>query len=173
MRKFIVSILVAFLPPSFASADISIAEYYIVNAQIVGTGRLSVLFWDVYDAALYAPDGKWSSKTPYALSLSYLRDLSSNEIAERSVQEMRDQGLDDETTLGEWLQKMRALFPDVEKNTILTGVRDENGHTIFYHDDKHIGSITDIAFADRFFGIWLKETTSEPRLRKKLLGIIE
>ena len=38
-------------------------------------GRLTYLLWDVYDAMLYAPKGKWSHDKPFALKLSYLRSL--------------------------------------------------------------------------------------------------
>ena len=44
----------------------NIIQRYVPNAQSVGQGRLSVFVWDIYDATLYAPNGKWKQKAPYA-----------------------------------------------------------------------------------------------------------
>ena len=44
---------------------------FVPNAQKVGEGRLTYLFWDVYDATLYAPAGAWDNDKPFALQLSY------------------------------------------------------------------------------------------------------
>lgn len=175
MRKFILttSVLGAIIFPSLAIADANIAERYVPNPQEVGTGRLTVLFWDVYDASLYAPNGEWDGDKPYALSLSYLRDLNGSDIAERSVEEMRNQGFKSEVKLAIWYQKMKALFPDVDANTNLTGIRDNKGNTIFYRNGERIGAINDPEFSDWFFGIWLNERTSEPKLRKRLLGMVK
>ena len=154
-----------------AWADMELATRHIPQAQAIGTARLSFLFWDVYDATLYAADGQWRADAPYALSLSYLRQLDGDKIAERSAQEIRGQGFSDEDKLDVWRQQMRELFPDVDENTTLTGVRDENGHALFYRNGVAIGGIKDAEFSDWFFGIWLSENTSEPQMRMELLGI--
>lgn len=174
MRKFILttSMLGALMLPSMSIAETTITQTYIPNAQEVGSGRLTVFFWDVYDASLFAPDGEWSENKPYALSLSYLRDLKGSDIAERSVEEMREQGFSDEVTLATWHQKMKSLFPDVDDNTTLTGIRDQKGNTVFYHNGERLGAINDPEFSKWFFGIWLNENTSEPALRRKLLGMV-
>ena len=65
---------------------------------------------------------------------------------------------------------MRALFPDVHKGDTLTGVYTRKGTTIFYKNGKKLETINDPEFGRAFFGIWLSENTSEPDLRKQLLG---
>jgi hypothetical protein len=142
------------------------------DAQKVGAGRLSFLFWDVYDATLYAPEKRFNAVQPYALKLSYLLELKGTDIAERSVEEMRKQGFKDEAKLSEWQNEMEKLFPDVKEGSVLTGVRDANGDAVFYLNDAFIGKIKDKAFTERFFAIWLDKNTSEPALRKQLLGLI-
>ena len=62
------------------------------NASVVGEARFTYYFWDVYDAVLYAPNGKWPAER-FALRLTYLRDFDGSEIAERSIKEMKSQGL--------------------------------------------------------------------------------
>jgi len=145
---------------------------YVPAAQKVGEGRLTYLFWDVYDAALYAPKGSWQEGQPFALQLSYLREIEGKKIADRSVEEMRNQGIKDEVKLATWYAQMRKIFPDVDKGVRLTGVYTKKGETVFYEDDKEVGRINDADFSKAFFGIWLNEKTSVPDLRRKLLGAV-
>lgn len=148
------------------------------GAQKVGEGRLTYLFWDVYDATLYAPQSlqlqgeSWPGSPPFALQLSYLRSLKGSKIAERSIAEMRDQGFADETRLASWHTQMRDIFPDVDKGTRLAGVYAQSGTTIFYHNGADIGRIKDPAFSQAFFGIWLDKKTSAPELRRQLLDLL-
>ena len=140
------------------------------SVKRVGEGRLTYMFWDVYDAVLYAPDGQWSQNKPYALHLSYLRDIKGEKIADRSVKEMRAQGFSDEVKLAMWHAQMEEIFPDVREGDALTGLRTREGHTVFFQDGTEIGRIKDPEFSKRFFDIWLHENTSAPELRLKLLG---
>ncbi len=144
---------------------------HIPEAQAVGQGRMSVFLWDVYDAKLYAAGGQWQSDKPFALQLNYLLKLDGEKIADRSVEEIRGQGFNDEIKLATWHAQMRKIFPDVEKGMSLTGVRLQSGAAVFYKNGQRIGLINDPAFSAAFFGIWLSEKTSAPNLRKKLLGI--
>jgi hypothetical protein len=143
---------------------------HVAEAKEVGEGRLSYLLWDVYDAVLYAPQGFWKEGHPFALQLSYLRQISGDKIADRSVEEMRNQGISDVVKLATWHTQMKNIFPDVDEGVSLTGVYTEAGETVFYRDNTEIGRINDPEFSKAFFGIWLDEKTSAPDLRRKLLG---
>lgn len=142
----------------------------IPNAELVGEARMSYLFWDIYDAALFAPNGKWTEDTPYALTLTYLRDLKGKDIAKRSIEEMQKQGFIDQQKLDNWLILMEELFPDVNDQTVLIGIADKQNHSHFFLHDTYLGSVDDPAFTAEFFGIWLHPGTSEPELRRQLLG---
>jgi hypothetical protein len=139
------------------------------EAQVVGNAMFTYLFWDVYDATLYAPQGKWQPDAPFALKLAYQRELDGKKIAQRSVDEMRKQGISDEAMLSEWRDKMVALFPDVEDGDVITGVATTNRASEFYINGELVGKIEDENFTQAFFDIWLSEKTSEPKLRKALL----
>ena len=145
---------------------------YVPAAQKVGKGRLTYLFWDVYDATLYAPQGSWQEGQPFALQLSYLREIEGKKIADRSVEEMRNQGIKDEVKLATWHAQMRKIFPNVDEGVRLTGVYTEKGETVFYKNDREVGRINDPEFSKAFFDIWLNEKTSAPDLRRKLLGVV-
>lgn len=169
MRRSILIMLFAlgFGTPTLA-ADAVIQQ--IPNANKVGEGRLSIVFWDVYDATLYAPNGEWNPEEPHALSIRYFREIEGADIAERSIEEMRKQGFSDERLLADWHKQMLAIFPDVKDGTELTALFTHQKTTDFYHNGKRIGSVNAPLFGKHFFDIWLSEKTSEPSLRKALLG---
>ena len=154
-----------------APKDLTNLTAFVQPENTVGKARLSFLFWDVYDAQLYAPQRTFSPDGTYALSLRYLMDFSGPDIAERSVDEMRGQGYRDKQQLDRWLVEMLTIFPDVKEGDELVGVRSLTGQSYFLHNGNVIGAVTDPLFADAFFGIWLAPNTSEPKLRKQLLGI--
>lgn len=142
---------------------------HIPDAQTLGKGSFHYLFMHIYDAELSAPAGHFDKTRPFALSLTYQRSLAGEDIAEESIRQMRRQGWKDEAQLSRWHEQMRAIFPDVKKGDTLIGLHDK-GMTVFYKDGVNIGEIKDPAFKDAFFDIWLGERSTEPKLRKQLLG---
>ncbi len=140
------------------------------NAAVQGQSRLTVYFFKVYDATLITPRGQYSPDQPFALRLAYLRDLMGKDIAERSIDEMRDLGYQDTTLLAQWLVEMEKAFPDIKEGDVLTGVVDDKQHTSFYFNGQKRYTVSDPQFTAAFFDIWLAEGTSQPAMRKALLG---
>jgi len=68
------------------------------------------------------------------------------------------------------IRKLLQIWPDIKKGESLTLITNEQGRSIFYHNDKKIGEINEPEFATDFLAIWLDKNTSEPELRKQLLG---
>ena len=155
-------------PFSYASAPL---QTHIPDAKIVGSGDFSYLLWDLYDAALYAPNGIWSDTTPFALSLTYHRALDGHKIAKQSMKEISRLGFQDNRQLHRWYEDMKRIFPNVEKDTTLTGIYIPGKATLFYRNDIFIGSIDDAHFGKWFFGIWLDPKSSAPHLRAQLLAL--
>lgn len=141
------------------------------RASEVGRGVLSFAFWDVYRATLYAPDGRFESGKPVALTIEYLLSINGKDIADRSIQEMRKQGFTDEAKLASWNDQLKSIFPDVRNGTVLSAVYQPGEQTVFYDGSTAIGSVAGDDFGRLFFGIWLGERTSEPKLRRALLGL--
>lgn len=162
------SVFCLHLPSSYANETVLAA---VPDASIVGRGVLSYAFWDIYEATLYAPKGHWEPTLPFALSLKYFRTIDGKDIADRSVQEMRSQGFNDEIKLAAWHTQMKAIFPDVNDGTVLTAIHIPGKQTTFYKGTETIGVIKGDDFGKSFFGIWLAEKTSEPTLRRALLGL--
>lgn len=175
MYKQLLKLLVLSLSLSLslgASANsMTVLSNYMSQPQKVGEGRLNFMFWQVYDASLFATEGKWQQKKPFALSLTYLRELQGDKIADKSIEEIRHQGFNNELKMATWHQLLKHIFPNVEEGTVLTGIFTEDKRTVFYLADEKIGEINDPDFGELFFNIWLGNNTSAPKLRKQLLSL--
>jgi hypothetical protein len=171
MLRFFGFLLLFLMMGSLVAVASSFIQQRVPQGKTVGQGILSFAFWDVYQATLYAPQGRWDPKGPFALSLEYYRDLKGADIAQRSIEEMKKQGFNEIATLAEWEKQMQVIFPDVKKGSVLSAVYNPEQGTSFYDGETPIGTIAGRAFAQQFFGIWLAETTSEPDLRQALLGL--
>lgn len=126
----------------------------------------------VYDAQVWsaAPlNAEGWSQQAFALSLSYHRSLKGEEIAKRSLVEMRRQGPIAEADAARWLAEMQAAFPDVNEGDRITGRHEPGQGARFFVNGRLRREVREPGFATRFFGIWLSPQTSEPGLRAALL----
>jgi Chalcone isomerase-like len=140
----------------------------------VPTAPVRLKFWgfDVYDARLWTPQGfRYSQATqfPFALELQYLRRLEGSAIASRSLDEMRRLATLTDAQAQSWLMAMREVFPNVREGDRITGINVPGEGVEFWVNGQRAGEVKDPAFAQLFFGIWLSERTSEPKLRAQLL----
>ncbi|MEY3611019.1 MAG: hypothetical protein RJB14_741 [Pseudomonadota bacterium] len=134
--------------------------------------RLRVWGFEVYDARLWTPVGfRHGAYTqfPFALELQYLRKLEGAAIASRSIDEMRRVGAFSDAQAQSWLAAMRELFPDVRQGERITGIHWPGVGAEFWVNGQRAGVVKDPSFARLFFGIWLDERTSEPKMRAQLL----
>lgn len=169
MRKLITFTLIYF---SFSSAlAANPITQNIDKAQLVGKGNFSFYFWDIYDAELYASNRIYDPQKPFALKLTYKRNIKSADIVNSTIDEIRKQGFDDPVKLSKWHKIISKIFPDIKPNETLTGIYlPEQHEAIFYNNGKICGKIKDKELIKRFFDIWLSEKTSAPHLRKQLLS---
>ena len=86
---------------------------------------------------------------------------------------MRRSGDIDDEQARRWQQAMTRAFPDVVAGDRLTGLSQPDGSTRFFLNGQPTSSLVDAAFTRRFFGIWLAPTTSEPSLRRQLIGQVQ
>jgi len=163
-------VMVLGMPVQTALADLGAAARSVPSAELVGKGRLTYLGFRVFDAELYAPGGKYSASSPFALKLTYLRNFKGEAITESSVKEIRRQGGVSAAKLASWEKQMQAIFPNVSKGQSITGVRTSGGSTVFYYGSRKLGTISDPAFTRKFFSIWLGNNTRNPQLRARLVG---
>jgi Chalcone isomerase-like len=164
-----------FILPTLAQAQTVAVPGFVLakmpTAKPVGQARFTAFGLSIFDAVLFAPNGKYDSRSEFALRLTYQRAFTGLSIAEHSIKEIRKQGFKDEAKLRVWMREMTAIFPNVSKGSSITGFQEASGITSFFFNGKPIGTITDKAFAGAFFGIWLNPKTSPATFRNRLLGV--
>lgn len=163
---------------SAATAPAATEGALLPNATVVGEGTLRFFGLSVYRARLLAAPG-WRiealGRAPLVLELNYLRSFKGADIARRSLEEMRRAGPIETADETAWLTAMQRLFPDVQDGDRIAGLWQPGvgARFVFTGADgrrRVLGEVADARFAERFFGIWLAPTTSEPALRQALLG---
>ena len=143
------------------------------KAQRIGTGRLTVWGFQVYDARLWAQPGFRAAnfdRAPLALELSYLRAFKAEEVAERSIKEMRRSKPVSDAQASRWIANLLRVIPDIRTGDRVMGVHRPGVGAAFWVNGKNTGEVLDAEFAKLFFGIWLSPNTSEPKLRDALLA---
>jgi len=142
--------------------------------RVLGTAKLTFWGFDVYNATLRAEPGFKPAElmqSNFALELKYLRAFTGRDIAKRSIDEMRRIADFSEEQAQRWLNLMQAAFPDVKPGDSITGInRPGQGARIMFNGQV-ITDFPDTEFSRLFFGIWLSEKTSEPKMRRILLGL--
>jgi hypothetical protein len=138
------------------------------QAQEVGSGQFRWWGFRVYDASLWSPSGQYQPGEPFALSLTYARDLDGQGIVQASLDQMREIGLPVDR-YPQWEQALSVVLVSVERGDTLTGVYRPGEGAVFFHNDRQTGQI-DERLAQAFFAIWLDPNTTAPRLRQALLG---
>ena len=156
----------AISPPGELAADLP-------GARLRGSALMRFFGLHIYDIRLWTAAAATvdPAQPPLALELIYARKLVGEQIARRSLDEMRRVGNPSEAQASQWLAAMGQLFPDVRAGDRLTGVMRGDGVARFHFNGQLRGEIADADFSRLFFGIWLSPRTSEPRLREQLLGI--
>ena len=74
-----------------------IVERDVAGLSVRGEAAMRFLGLKVYDVRLWTPKKSFSHAEPFALELVYDMNFKGRDIAERSVNEMRAQGVRDET----------------------------------------------------------------------------
>ncbi len=167
-RRALLLAVLALAAGAAPAAPVHIAAL-VPHARLAGQGRFTWFTLPIYDAALWVGDQGYRPGAPFALDLRYARKLAGARIADASAEQMAKLGARTAGQRQAWLERMRALFPDVREGSHITGVALADGGAAFYLDGKALGTLTDPAFARAFFAIWLDPATAAPALRQALL----
>ncbi|MRX07904.1 hypothetical protein GJ697_08685 [Pseudoduganella sp. FT25W] len=166
MRAWLIVLLLVCAPLHAASY----IEQELGAARLSGQGVYTWFGLKIYAAELWVgPQGYAGDAAPLVLELRYARALHGRRIAEASAEQMEKIGAGSETQRAAWLAQMKAIFPDVQEGSRLGGALVPGLGMRFYRDGQLLATVSDMAFAHAFFGIWLDPVTSAPKLRQALL----
>jgi len=148
----------------------SASSQRIAQLKMIGQGEMSWLFIDLYHASLYSQTGKYHERVyPQALKLVYQRDIDKDDLVSATKNEWQKLALD----AGQyqyWLTALTQLWPDIKKGDALAFMVAADGRGLFYHNNRLLGGINSKEFPSAFLSIWLSKKSSEPALRRQLIG---
>lgn len=98
----------------------------------------------------------------------YLKDISSVELLERTVEQWQHIGVETEK-YQDYLSLLQQIWPNINKGDTLSLIFDKRS-SAFYYNQELIGIVDSPQFGQLFIDIWLAKNTSQPNLRKELLG---
>ncbi|WP_417605038.1 chalcone isomerase family protein [Oceanimonas baumannii] len=146
----------------------SVAASPVGDLTLVGQGRMSWLFWELYQARFYSESGHYQpGQYPQALSLRYQRNIDNDDLITATVEEW--QRLEVEWKR-EWPGQLAKIWPSVRTNDELVLRVDEDGTSRFYFNWQLVGSMGDPDFAPAFLAIWFSSDSRNPGLTRKLKG---
>lgn len=142
------------------------------NLQEVGKARLSFLFWDIYDSKLLTSSGTYQTNFPseqtILFEIQYLRDISKNDLIDNTIEQWQHIKINkDEYSY--FIPLLEEIWPNIKAGDKLA-LLIHNQSSQFFYNNQFIGSIEQEKFHQYFINIWLSPNTSQPKLRKLLLG---
>ncbi len=157
--KFLILLAALLSAPTFAIVE---------DLKPSGSGQLSWLFLDIYQATLYTPNGQYNDGVyPKALEINYQRNIAAADLLKTTEDEW--QRLEIEYT-PEWLTMLSQIWPDVSDGDRLTMRAENDDSASFYFNNRLLGSIEEPGFARAFLTIWLSPNTRDKSLRAQLIG---
>ena len=138
----------------------------------IGETTFSILFWDLYNSKLKTTSGKYpieNDNDKLIYQINYLADISSKDLIMRTVDQWQHLGVEPER-YEIYLGLLENIWPDIKDGDTLS-LYVSNNKSAFYFNNNFIGEINRSDFSQLFLDIWLSENTSEPDLRRELLGV--
>lgn len=148
-------------------------QYNEIISQVksVGSAKFSMLFWDIYQSTLYTATGRYEQgiiNQPMLFQIKYLRDIRADDLIEKTAEQWRHIGVL-ENKFSPFIPQLKAIWPNINQGDSLS-LYVKDGVSYFYCNEKPIGQINDENFGPMFLDIWLSSKTSQPKLRKQLIG---
>lgn len=169
MRKYL--LLAGLIWPLTAAASPPEVATAIRSDKPYGTATLTRLWIHAYDATLWTDAPQWSMDETFALTLHYRMDFTSDELVDKSIEEMRRIDNPSEAAIEHYRELLAKTFPDVKEGDRITALHTATGKTVFYYNARPVGAVNDPSFSKAFFNIWLSPETSEPAMRRAILHV--
>ena len=141
------------------------------SLRTVGQGEMEWLWFKLYDATFYSHSGRYQpGDYPQALTLTYARAISRQDLLSATADEWQRLGLGSESQRQQWLRQLAGFWPDVAAGDQLTFYIDAEGKGHFWWQDKPLGTLADPHFSSAFLAIWLADNSLDPVLTRRLRG---
>jgi hypothetical protein len=135
----------------------------------VGMGELTWFGLHIYRAELWSASGHFDSTRPYVLALTYERRVTAQKQVNVTLDQMDKQGVP-AARQARWRPLLEEVMVNVKEGDTMAGMYTPGTGAVFYYNGKQRSTSNNIAFINDFFGVWLDSRTTQPDLRRKLLG---
>lgn len=173
--KLIGIVLLSFVSSTFAAAPE--ASTLTLNAaakstelKTVGQAQMRWLMFPLYRVSLKTADGRYQAgRFPQMIDILYLRNIDKQDLITATDREWIRLGL----PLAKrkvWIEQLGKLWPTIRKGDRLAFQVNPRGDNFFIYNGKNIGGVADKEFGRSFLDIWLSPKTSQPAIRKLLIG---
>lgn len=163
-NRLLILLLVLLAQP--ANADKVLVDY--PNWPSIGKAKLSVLWFDIYEAELSSKTGFYCKDCSFKLTLTYLRDFEAEELIDETFNQISVPITEQQAF--SWRQSLQQMWPDVTESDQISFVRTSDGTSQFFFNKSYVGTIKDTAFGIHFANIWLAKDSAYPKLAAKLKG---
>jgi hypothetical protein len=135
MRNFLTAILLAsliFARPALATESHPLMSGALAVAPHAEFTRFG---FSIYRAQLWAPEGQYKKDAPFALSLTYSRDIAGERILDASLKEMKKLGAPVDQS-PQWREQLARVLPDVKQGDTLTGIYTPGKGAEFFYQNQ-------------------------------------
>lgn len=136
----------------------------------VGATDFRVLFWRVFHASLWSKDGAFDWEQPFALSLTYARDFTDEQLADRTVEEMSRISGQPEAALQGFGAEFASCVDDVGPGDRITAISVDADKARLFQNGQERCTLQRQDLRRHFFGIWLNRDSSFPDATTRLIG---
>jgi len=157
-------------------ADAQVWKQHLPQAKMLGGGEFRWWGFSIYTAKIWQQtpnkDGGLDQSASFALEITYNKSISRERFVDSSIDEIKrlHGSKHNAEKLAMWRKYMEKAFIDVKSGDQLIGVYLPGIGCRFYSQQTLLAEITDEAFANAFFSIWLDPRTKDSNLRQQLLG---
>ena len=135
--------------------------------------RFKKFIFHIYDAELRVAGSEFSWEKPFALTLTYARKISREDLVEASLSEIaRIENI--EIDMIEYLRApLAGCFADVRDGDQITGHSLDTNKAVFYFNGAQTCTLESPGASKSFFSIWLGDNTMDPDRSRELLGMAD
>ena len=140
------------------------------TAKKVGEARFKVFLFKIYDAELFAPDGRFDRNGPYGLRLTYLVDAKKDRIISSTVKEMKRQKAASKVKIDSWIPLMERHFIAMAKGGRAGFLDTGDGRLLVTANGRVVSEIDDRKFITALMDVWLGPKVRDRDFQDKLMG---
>ncbi len=141
-----------------------------MDLEHAGSGSVGFLFWQFFDADLWATGGRFSWEKPSALSLTYRTEFSARELTESTIEEMARINGWPEERLTAFRADIAPCMSDVSDGDRFTAASPSPDRIVLYLNGSERCDLSMPGLRRAYLNIWLSQNSRFPDQSRKLTG---